>query len=164
MKSLHNIPDHPGAALDRMFELTVLLGDAMASGLVERGLTQARAAVLWQLHDRSPVTQRELSDALGVTPRNVTGLLDGLEATGLVVRAPHPKDRRATWVSLTEHGVAVVAALHAEHREFARHLFGDLPEPELAAFLTSLDKVVGRLRAADFDRIRLAARRRLDHR
>lgn len=153
---------NPGAALDRVFELSVLLADAMGSGLAERGLTRARTAVLWQLHHQGPVTQRALSEALGVTPRNVTGLLDGLEATSLVVRRPHPTDRRATLVTLTEHGSGVVATLHAEQLECARYLFGDLEAAELAAFVASLDQILGRLRTADFDRIRLAALERLD--
>jgi hypothetical protein len=40
----------------RLFELTVRLGEEMEKGLVERGLTRARAAVIWQLHQRGPVT------------------------------------------------------------------------------------------------------------
>jgi DNA-binding MarR family transcriptional regulator len=165
VNSVHNEEGttHPGAALDRVFELSVLLADAMGSGLVERGLTRARATVLWELHRQGPVTQRELSEALGVTPRNVTGLLDGLEGTGLVARGSHPTDRRATLVTLTELGSDVVATLHAEQLECARYLFGDLPAAELATFVASLDRILGRLRGADFDRIRLAALQRLDH-
>ena len=53
---------------------------------MERGLTRARAAVIWQLQERGPVTQRTLSQALRVSPRNVTGLLDALEAGGYVTR------------------------------------------------------------------------------
>ncbi len=41
------------------------------------------------------MTQRALADALQVTPRNVTGLVDALADSGFVERAPHPTDRRA---------------------------------------------------------------------
>ena len=41
------------------------------------------------------MTQRTLSQALRVSPRNVTGLLDALEAGGYVTRGRHPTDRRA---------------------------------------------------------------------
>ncbi|MEN3610618.1 MarR family transcriptional regulator [Plantactinospora sp. ZYX-F-223] len=44
----------------------------------------------------------ELSQALKCTPRNVTGLVDALEAAGFVARSAHPTDRRATVVSLTQ--------------------------------------------------------------
>ena len=90
MKQIHNedTAAWPLAheALMRLFELTVRLGEEMEKGLVERGLTRARAAVIWQLHQRGPVTQRTLSQALRVSPRNVTGLLDALEAGGYVTR------------------------------------------------------------------------------
>jgi DNA-binding MarR family transcriptional regulator len=43
----------------------------------------------------------DLADALAVTPRNVTALVDGLEGEVLVRRAPHSTDRRITLVELT---------------------------------------------------------------
>ena len=36
-------------ALERLFELAVVLAEAMDRGLAERGLTRARAEVLWRL-------------------------------------------------------------------------------------------------------------------
>lgn len=131
-----------------MFELAVLLGEHMERGLAERGLTRARAQVIWQLFHQGPVTQRELSQALRVTPRNVTGLLDALQADGFVLRSPHPSDRRATLVSLTERGGAAAAALHDEYQEGARYLFADIPKAELTSFVVTLDRVLGKLRGA----------------
>jgi len=90
----------------------------MERGLVERGLTRARARVIWQLYHHGSVTQRELAQALGVTPRNVTGLIDVLAEDGFVARGPHPTDRRATVVTLTEKGSSVAATLHAEEQAF----------------------------------------------
>ncbi len=108
MKQIHNDVDAESViadqALMRLFELTVRLGEEMEKGLVERGLTRARAAVIWQLHERGPVTQRILSQALRVSPRNVTGLLDALEAGGYVTRGRYPTDRRPPLVTLTEQG------------------------------------------------------------
>jgi len=149
-------------ALDRLFALTIVLADAMGRGLAERGLTRARATVVWQLYHQGPLTQRKLSQALGTTPRNVTGLLDALEADGFVARRPHPTDRRATVVSLTERGRHASAMLHAEQQACASMLFDDVPRDQLAAFMETLDLVLARLRSADFDSIRLAALQRMD--
>jgi DNA-binding MarR family transcriptional regulator len=135
-------------ALMRLFELTVRLGEEMEKGLVERGLTRARAAVIWQLHQQGPVTQRTLSHALRVSPRNVTGLLDALEAGGYVRRGRHPTDRRATLVSLTERGAAAAARLHADYEMGARVLLGDVPPADLSAFVSVVDHVLDRLRGA----------------
>jgi hypothetical protein len=87
-----------GEALDRLFEVTVVLGELMNRRLAEHGLTPARAEVI-ALHRDGPLTQRELSQALKCTPRNVTGLIDALETAGFVARNPHPTDRRAALVT-----------------------------------------------------------------
>ena len=148
---IHNrdtsLPD-ASASLERLFELAALLADAMERGLAERGLTRARAELVWRLRARSPMTQRELSEALRCTPRNVTDLVDALEAAGLVARGPHPTDRRATLVSLTDRGKAAAARMQAEYRKFAADLFRDLSPAELATFARVVDRTLGRLRAA----------------
>jgi len=82
---------------------------------------------------------------LRVTPRNVTGLVDGLEADGLVARAAHPTDRRATLVSLTPRGAEVAAAMRRDQDGFAQLLFRDVSARELDAFVTMLDRILGRI-------------------
>jgi DNA-binding MarR family transcriptional regulator len=132
-------------ALDRVFELAARLGDMMERALDERGLSTARAEVLFVLHERGPMVQRELSQALRCTPRHVTGLIDILEAQGWVARGPHPTDRRATLVSLTEQGAKAAARMHAERQEAAAALFGDIPATDLATFVAVLDQVLDRI-------------------
>src|SRR3954454_5295835 len=96
------------AAMDRLFDLAYVLGDLMNQRLAATGLTSARAEVIWLLHRHGSRTQRELSQVLKCTPRNVTGLVDGLEAAGFVARTPHPIDRRAVLVGLTRDGETLV--------------------------------------------------------
>jgi DNA-binding MarR family transcriptional regulator len=135
-------------AMDRLFDMAVVLGDMMNRRLAEHGLTPARAEVIWLLHHGGPRTQRELSQALKCTPRNVTGLVDALEAAGFVARNAHPTDRRATVVSLTERGKTLVTQWHRDRDHGATHLIGDTSPVELATFVTVLDRVLGNLRAA----------------
>ncbi|WP_367323311.1 MarR family winged helix-turn-helix transcriptional regulator [Streptomyces sp. HUAS ZL42] len=152
MKPLHDKPEGAASAsvsLDRLFELAEVLGAMMERGVAEHGLTRARAGLLWTLFHDGAMTQRALAGQLGVTPRNVTGLLDALEADGLVARATHPTDRRATLVSLTERGRTLTAGLRAGRDELAVELFGDMPGAQLAAIHDGLDTVITRLRAID---------------
>jgi DNA-binding MarR family transcriptional regulator len=137
-----------GVALERLFELALLLSAGMERGLTERGLSRARAELLWRLRAGSPMTQRELSQQLRCTPRNVTDLVDALEAAGLVARGPHPTDRRATLVSLTDRGQAAAARMQAESQQFAAELFRDVPPAELASFVKVVDRTLRRLRAS----------------
>ncbi|QOV36880.1 MarR family transcriptional regulator [Streptomyces ferrugineus] len=121
----------------------------MRRGVAERGLTTARAGVLWALFHEGPMTQRALAGRLGVTPRNVTGLLDALQEGGLVARAAHPTDRRATLVSLTATGREVTAELRGGRDGLAALLFADMPPGQLDAFTTSLSRIIERLKAVD---------------
>jgi DNA-binding MarR family transcriptional regulator len=152
VKTLHNRAGsatwtpNAGELLEGLFELAVVLTGSMDNGLAERGLTRARAELLWHLRRQPDVTQRELSQALRCTPRNVTDLVDALEASGLVARGPHPTDRRATLVRLTRRGISEVARMQAGNQALAATLFADLPADELAAFGTVLNQILGRLR------------------
>jgi DNA-binding MarR family transcriptional regulator len=130
------------AALDRLLLITVALHEDMTTSLEALGLTEARTRVVWELQRHGPMTQRDLAEALGISARGVTGLVDGLAATGFVTREPHPTDRRATLVTFTAAGAKTGAALLASQGEFAARLFADLPD--LAAFTAGLDFLAAR--------------------
>lgn len=135
------------AALDRVLELVVLLGDDMTRSLARDGLTVSRAHVIWVLRERGPCTQRELAQALGVSPRTMTGLVDGLVGTGFVTREPHPTDRRAALVTFTARGAATSAAMAEGQRQLADDLFAGIPADRFDCLVAGLDHILGRLRA-----------------
>lgn len=134
------------AALDRVLELTVLLGRDVTTSLAAEGLTVARTTLLWRLRETGPSTQRALAEALGVSARNVTGLVDGLAEAGLVTREPHPTDRRATLVTPTARAEELLAGMAAGQAELADQLFGGLSPERLEGLVSGLDEVLERLR------------------
>jgi DNA-binding MarR family transcriptional regulator len=81
------------AALDRVLQVTLLLGQDTTASLARMGLTQSRAHLVWELRARGPSTQQALASAMHVTPRAVTALVDALVETGFVTREPRPGDR-----------------------------------------------------------------------
>ena len=139
-------PERWEASLDRILELTVLLGRDMADFLAREGLSEPRAHLLWQLQQRGPCTQRTLAADLGVTPRAITALVDGLAGTGFVTRQPHPSDRRATLVTFTDQGRAAAQALLDDHCRLARQLFAAMPADVFDSFDTGLLHVLAQLR------------------
>ena len=134
--------DQQVEALDRILLLTTILDADMTRGLAKVGLSKSRVGPVWFLHQKGPCTQRELADALEVSARNVTGLVDALVETGFVRRGPHPTDRRATLVSLTAKGRRVADDLHAGRDELARQLFEAMPQRTFTGLLTGLDSVL----------------------
>ena len=134
------------AALDNVFELTILLHNDMTESLARDGLTTSRAHLLWELYQRGPTTQTVLAEALGVSARNITGLVDGLVAGGFVTREPHPTDRRAVLVSFTEHGAGTVKVMDQGRLELADMLFAGMPATQFDCLAKGLSDVVHGLR------------------
>jgi DNA-binding MarR family transcriptional regulator len=131
---------------DRLMEIAVLIQADLVRSFAGTGLTTSRTHLLWELHRLGPSTQHVLAAALKVSPRNVTGLVDALEAAGFVERRQHPTDRRATLVTLTELGSQTMADMARDRELIASQLVADLDEDQLMQLARSLDTVTGRLR------------------
>lgn len=99
--------------------------------LKERGIGYAWMRALGALHCcEGPIMMSDLGEELGVTPRNVTKLVDELEAEDLVRRLPHPSDRRATLIELTQKGREKIAEGYAEYVAVTSELFSVLSEED----------------------------------
>ncbi|MEV6488784.1 MarR family transcriptional regulator [Actinoplanes sp. NPDC051633] len=131
---------------DRLLEISVLLHADMARSFAGTGLTTSRVHLLWELRRLGPSTQQALASALQVSPRNVTGLVDALESHGYLERHPHPTDRRAVRVTLTDLGERTMAAMESDREQAAAALTADLSEAELDQFGRALGTVADRLR------------------
>src|SRR5262249_48340617 len=68
------------------------------------GRNPTQVQMLLMLSCQGPQKMIDLGQHLGVTARNVTKLVDALEAEGLVTRQDVPGDRRAVLVQLSEAG------------------------------------------------------------
>lgn len=112
----------------------------------EGGPSYARMRLLGALRCGEVRIMSDLSGELGVTPRNVTALVDALEGEGLVRRRPHPTDRRATVVELTERGSGACEGGFEGHAEAVASVFGALSEGEARELLRLLGKLRGALR------------------
>ncbi len=128
-----------------LMSLAPLLEQLRTEGLRRRRLTPARARLLRVLDDDGPLSMSELSRALDVTPRAVTGLVDGLESDGFARRTEHPSDRRTTLVELTPTGRRFCREMRAGLERIARDLLGDVPVADLEAGSALLDVVRERL-------------------
>jgi DNA-binding MarR family transcriptional regulator len=118
----------------------------MDSLLEGGGISPARVRLLAALHCGGPQTMSGLSDELDVTPRNVTALVDGLEAEDLVKRAPHPTDRRSTLVELTPKGHGVFGQMCQPYMAKVAELFGDLPEADRRELVRLLESLLNAIR------------------
>jgi DNA-binding MarR family transcriptional regulator len=80
----------------------------------ELDLHPAQAGALLQMEPEEPRPMHELAALLACDNSNVTGLIDRLEARGLVARQPYEQDRRVKHVVLTSRGEALRDQLLAQ--------------------------------------------------
>ncbi|MER6318996.1 MarR family winged helix-turn-helix transcriptional regulator [Streptomyces sp. NPDC001581] len=117
-------------------------GRAMvADAIAAEGLKLMHHAVLAATAEYGPVTQADLGRRLAVDPKDMVGILNHLQKEGLVLRAPHPSDRRKNAVTATPEGTAVLtrcgALAEAANAELLAPLTPD-EQKQLMALLTRL--------------------------
>ncbi|MER7010640.1 MarR family transcriptional regulator [Saccharopolyspora sp. NPDC000359] len=83
-------------------ELAHNIEEHVRHGVADSDLTASQAIALRELAE--PLSMRELANRMHCATSNVTFLIDRLEKRGLVSRRPHPTDRRAKEIALTEEG------------------------------------------------------------
>lgn len=137
----------PSNPLDRLLEISELFREDMARAFDGTGLTAARTHLLWVLAGLGPSPQQALASAMGVSARNITGLVDALESAGYVKRTPHPTDRRATIVSLTDAGEVTMSDMARDHANLSRNLLDAVDPADRAALSRGLDAIATRLSA-----------------
>jgi DNA-binding MarR family transcriptional regulator len=110
------------ATTEETIELFLAVMGRMHQHVVERSaefdLSAPQARALHYL--REPRTMGELADMLCCDASNVTGIVDRLEARGVVERQAVPGDRRVKRIVLTDDG----RRLWAEHHQ---RLLADVP-------------------------------------
>lgn len=127
-------------AFDRSNSATYLasqLAKGFARSLQQRaatlGFSPGQFPVLVELWQEDGLTQKQILDRLDVEQATLANTLSRMERDGLIGRTPHPSDRRAQIISLTERGrvlesEAINAAAEAENallgsfRSFERQL------------------------------------------
>ena len=125
----------------RMLSTTRLISQEIRRRLRnEFGATLPQFDLLAQLY-REPDGLRlgELSRRTMVTNGNVTGLVERLEADGLVLRETPGNDRRVTVARLTATGHATFTKIAKAHEGWLREMMADV-EPEIVhTLLVDLD-------------------------
>jgi DNA-binding MarR family transcriptional regulator len=105
------------------------------------GLPFGRVRALRRL-SAGPLTLRELADITSSDAPATTVLVNDLEARGLILRQPHPTNRRAKLVSLTRAGRDLVTRSNRV-QERPPAAFATLSPEDLAALGRVVDALLG---------------------
>jgi MarR family transcriptional regulator, transcriptional regulator for hemolysin len=104
----------------------------------EHGMTRAQWGALARLERQEGMTQAEMAETLEVQPISLLRLIDRLCEHGLVERRPHPRDRRANRLYLTDKGRAMLEHLAPLGKEVIGDILASVPERDAADLLRTL--------------------------
>lgn len=97
--------------------------------------------ILMILRENRNLTQRELTEHLGIQPGSASEVIGKLEAAGLILRTASQTDRRTADLCLTEAGKAAANEAHARRKQRHREMFSCLSEEEKQTLLGLLEKL-----------------------
>jgi DNA-binding MarR family transcriptional regulator len=120
---------HTGYLLSRM---GVFAAKRFAEHLAPLGLVPRVWGALNVLDAEGPITQQALGASVGIDPSSMVSTIDELEAKGLVERRPHPHDRRAHALHITELGRDTLARGRKVARQAGAELLAPLDDDERA--------------------------------
>ncbi|WP_346779815.1 MarR family winged helix-turn-helix transcriptional regulator [Streptomyces sp. S3(2020)] len=139
---MRDVPGSSDPLVDEMFATTHRLRSYVDGRLAEKGTSVARLRALRFLaHAAEPMRMRDLSDMLGIAARTATSLVDALERDHLVVRLPHPTDRRAHLLALTDAGRSCHEEAEDLDREALSTATGALTAEDRATLRTLLARI-----------------------
>jgi DNA-binding MarR family transcriptional regulator len=101
-----------------------------AARLESLGLTTRMWGALNVLDAAGAITQHALCKGTGMDPSTMVSTIDELEAKGLVERRPHPGDRRAHALHITDAGRETLARGRRIARQAQEELLAPLNEEE----------------------------------
>ncbi|MDF2708599.1 MAG: MarR family transcriptional regulator [Nonomuraea muscovyensis] len=132
-----------------LMEAVSLLQHAVEQQLRAEGdLSYVQFQLLAHLADARQLTMTELADGVVYSRSGLTYQAGLLEKAGLVTRGPSPDDERATLVTITEGGLALVGRVLPGHIEVVRRLlFNPLTDEDLHDLGDIMTRVRDHMRA-----------------
>ncbi|MDO4568197.1 MAG: MarR family transcriptional regulator [Clostridia bacterium] len=97
--------------------------------------------ILIMLREAGGITQRDLTERLGIQPGSASEIIAKLEGAELVTRTPNATDRRTADIRLTEAGERLAADALEQRQQRQDEMLSCLSEEEKQALLALLEKL-----------------------
>lgn len=129
----------PGHFARRVHQLAVAL---YAQEVGDLSVTPVQYSSLQTICNQPGIDQKTLANTVGFDTSTIAGVIDRLEARGLVVRNVSPSDRRARLITPTEKGVQVLAAVVPRMIKSQERLLEPLTKAERVEFMRLMKVLV----------------------
>ncbi len=143
--------DHVVTQVDTRFLESLMGYNARRASLAIIGRFMAQMAVydlrvvdfsVLSLITHNPgITSRQLCSTLGLLPPNLVGMINAMEKRGLIERQPHPVDRRAVGLHLSDAGRDLMAKAEVTASQLERDATAKLTATETRTLLRLLRKI-----------------------
>ncbi len=129
----------PGHHIRRLQQIAVAI---FLQETERHGVTPVQYAALQSVCNTPGIDQRTLARSIGLDTSTIAGVIDRLEARGLLARNTTPDDRRVRQLMLTDEGHAVLAALTPAMLRAQDRMLAPLPAAERHEFMRMLRQLV----------------------
>lgn len=134
--ALHDLPGHN---IRRLHQIAVAIFLQETAG---SGLTPVQHAALQAVTQRAGIDQRTLARAIGLDTSTTAGVLERLEARGLIERTTSREDRRARVLAPTDAGRRALADVLPAMLRAQAQILAPLADDEQRTFLRLLQQLV----------------------
>lgn len=104
-------------------------------------LTPPQFDIIVTLGDTAGMSCKDLGEKTLITKGTLTGVLDRLEAKGLLARAQSPNDGRSWHIALTTKGEALYEKIFPEHLDHVRPAFANYSDEALESLRRELTQL-----------------------
>ncbi len=138
-----------GYLISRIKQTGTRLFDHMLAQADIDAFNGAQGRILYVLWQKDEVSISSLSSQTSLANTTLTSMLDRMEASGLVLRKPSPKDRRACLIALTDKARSLKADYDRISRQMNEMYYKGFAEEEIRQFEAYLRRVLDNLEGGE---------------
>ncbi len=121
---------------------------ALLYHISKHGITMAQYYILKELWQEDGLTQRQLSERIGIMEPTAARTLKNMRNRGYIRRERNSQDRRKTNISLTETGISFFREIFPFAMKVNADAVKGIPEEKLQLFRSMLDQMKNNLEQA----------------
>lgn len=106
------------------------------------GLGPSQLQLLMLIHQKQPLSHKQLAQYMQLTPGAITQLLEGLDKERFLHRTADPHDRRVVYLSLSKEGARKVAQIDKYRSELWADVLSTLDDHELVLYRKITEKMI----------------------
>jgi DNA-binding MarR family transcriptional regulator len=109
-------------------------------------VTSSQLMVMFLLSQFEKMTMGQLAEMLDLTPRAITGIIDGLTKRKYVLKNQDPKDQRIFWILLSSQGKSFLRSARPDIATKLGDLLGILTRKEQVELVRLIEKLTDHMK------------------